>query len=376
MAPRFSWFFTIIVSCFAILSTTGFAQEKKWTHYGLRPLAMGNAYVAVADDYNALFYNPAGLARLKEWDGEFLNPSVEVSKKTMDFVQDAQDLASGSSSSTQATMDLIEKNAGESQHFAIGLTPHLIFKNFGFGIGLELLDATMQFHRYPSVQVDVGPRAIIPFSFAFNALEDRLSFGFSVKARVLGGIHHEFSIQDLDAFKKQDKSATGTSTGPKLEDYVEGGVGYGADVGLLFTPIKTMEPTIGVSLTDVGGTSYKKLDVGESSTSAPDPELPSLNVGISLKPLQAGRMYLLTSMDMHSINQPYSFSKKFNMGTELGLGDLFKIQAGLHQGYLSGGFQFDVGLINLRLISYAEEIGSIAGQVPDRRYAAQVKILF
>ena len=31
---------------------------------GIRPLGMGNAFVAVADDRNALHYNPAGLARI------------------------------------------------------------------------------------------------------------------------------------------------------------------------------------------------------------------------------------------------------------------------------------------------------------------------
>jgi len=33
---------------------------------GARPMAMGNAFVALADDCNALFWNPAGLADLKE----------------------------------------------------------------------------------------------------------------------------------------------------------------------------------------------------------------------------------------------------------------------------------------------------------------------
>ena len=53
---------------------------------------MGNAYVAVADDYNALFYNPAGLARLEEWDGEFLNPTLEIGKSTVDFINELLEL--------------------------------------------------------------------------------------------------------------------------------------------------------------------------------------------------------------------------------------------------------------------------------------------
>ena len=56
----------ILPFLFGIVSLEAFSVEHRWTQYGLRPLAMGNAYVAVADDYNALFYNPAGLARIKE----------------------------------------------------------------------------------------------------------------------------------------------------------------------------------------------------------------------------------------------------------------------------------------------------------------------
>ena len=52
------FFFGILIS-----TESSALQENKWTHFGTRPLAMGNA-VAVSDDF-ALFYNPAGLARLK-----------------------------------------------------------------------------------------------------------------------------------------------------------------------------------------------------------------------------------------------------------------------------------------------------------------------
>ena len=41
-------------------------QDKVWTEYGVRPLAMGNAFVAIADDENAFYYNAAGLAFQKK----------------------------------------------------------------------------------------------------------------------------------------------------------------------------------------------------------------------------------------------------------------------------------------------------------------------
>ncbi len=365
---RFSW---LLLLCFFCLASQSLASEKRWTHYGLRPLGMGNAFVAVADDYNALFYNPAGMARIKEWDGEFLNPFLAVSKNTKQFINDAMDLQDSTGDKTKNILNFIEGQSGKSQYVALGFTPHLIFKNFGFGIGAELISATASLHRYPSVELEVGPRLIIPVSFALNFLEDRLSVGMSLKARVRGGVNHEFSIQDIEALKNDDKN----KTGPKLEDYAEGGVGYGADFGILFTPVKAMEPTIGLSVTDVGGTTYKKLDVGGEAVSTPEMELPSVNVGVSLKPLQAGNSYVLTAVDFHSINQPISFSKKLNLGSEFGYGKIIKLQAGLHHGYMTAGLQFDVGLFNIRAVTYAEELGTVAGTVEDRRYALQLKLL-
>jgi hypothetical protein len=370
-----------------LIGTSGVAQagDARWTHYGIRPLAMGNAFVAVADDYNAIFYNPAGLARLKEWDGELLNPHVELSENTMKAIKDVQELISGSTGDTDSVLDFLDKNTGTTHHFALGLTPHLIFRNFGFGIGFEL-SSTMAVHREISTDLDFGPKIIMPFSFAMNFMQERLSVGTSVKFVARGGVDREFSIQDISAFSKSsNKEETTTTTpttadddSPKLEDYFEGGTGVGVDFGMLFTPIKTMSPTIGVSITDVGGTPYEKFDVSGEALGAPKARLPSVNTGISLMPWEKNNMFLRTSVDAHSINQPAHYSKKFNLGAEWGYGKIIKVQSGLHQGEFSGGFEFDVFLFSCRFVTYTEQLGTIAGQddkLRDRRYALQLKLL-
>ncbi len=43
------------------------APDPTGAAYGARPLAMGGAFVSVADDTNAVFINPAGLSGLKDW---------------------------------------------------------------------------------------------------------------------------------------------------------------------------------------------------------------------------------------------------------------------------------------------------------------------
>jgi hypothetical protein len=346
---------------------TGEAAQR-WTHYGLRPLGMGNAFVAVSDDFNALFYNPAGLARLKEWDGELLNLGFTVSSNVQNIIKESQTAFKNADDSSKAALDLIENRMGENTALVIDWTPHLVFQNFGVGVGWSLISGDVSFHRYPSVDLDVASRVIVPISFAKNFLEDRLSVGVTLKARAMAGLDHEFSIEDINKFQSEGND--------DLSDFIQSGTGYGADIGLLFTPIKPMEPTLGISITDIGGTSYEKFKLDkEKNVGTPDQQPMSINVGVSAKPWSKNRMHLLTAVDMHSINQPISFSKKLNLGSELALGSILKIQAGLHQGYFTGGVQFDVGLLNLRMVSYSEELGTVAGTTESRRYAVQLKLL-
>lgn len=357
-----------------LLAGQSMASELKWTHYGLRPLAMGNAYVAVADDYNALFYNPAGLARLDSWSMEIFNPRFGVSATTLQTINDFTKLASSNSSGVDATLSVFETMTGKPQWINLGATPHLIFPGFGLGIGLDI-GGSMVIHRSTiSADFDAGANAIIPIAFAKNFLEDRLSIGASIKGVYKQGVEREFSLADINAFSKSEKS----SSGNQLKDYFVGGTGFGVDMGLLFTPVKIGEPTFGLSVTDIGGTPFKASSMGDLKFGAPKPREPSVNTGISFKPIKTGSYYVLTSMDVHAVNQPIHFSKKVNFGAEWGLSKVLKVQAGLHQGSLSGGFQMDLWLLVLRFVTYTEELGSVAGEskaTSDRRYMAQFKLI-
>ena len=63
---------SIIIICLTITSQTSAAYIKPTTDpveigIGARPIGMGKAFVALADDVNAVYINPAGLAGLKTW---------------------------------------------------------------------------------------------------------------------------------------------------------------------------------------------------------------------------------------------------------------------------------------------------------------------
>ncbi|MEZ4740994.1 MAG: hypothetical protein R3B45_00860 [Bdellovibrionota bacterium] len=366
---RLSLIFVVFLTSFLIRPNVGTAEELRWTQYGLRPLGMGNAFVSVADDYNALFYNPAGLARLKEWDGEFLNPTIEVADTTISFVNDLMELGS-ESKNTVEVLELLQSHTGETHHLSMYLTPHLIFKNFGFALGLEL-ETTLVAHSDIDIEFKFGPRIIAPISYAQNFLNDKLSVGGTVKFLARAGIDHSFNIDTISMLTKGDGEDS-------ISELVEGGYAVGFDGGILFTPIKTMEPTLGISVADIGGSVYEKADVQGTAIGAPKTRLPSVNTGISFKPIQTNSMYVLVASDAHAINQPVHYSQKYNLGLEWGYGKIIKIQTGLKAGYLTGGFQFDVGLLNLRFATYTVDHAPVVGThdaLTERRFLVQIKLL-
>lgn len=348
-------------------SLKALSREHRWTHFGLRPLAMGNAWVAVADDYNALFYNPAGLARIKSWDGEFFNPALEVSKKTLDIMKEVQSAGGSLFADTSDALQFLKDHAGETHHLAFYLTPHFIMPGFGFGIGLDT-GFSLVSHNTINIDIIGGVTATIPFAVAKNFLEDRLSLGASLKMMLQTGVDHSFTLQDLTLLSEENG----------LKDLLIAGRGVGFDAGFLFTPIRPMEPTLGVSVMDIGGTHFVKMGSLNDQGQTPSVRRPSVNTGVSLKPVQIGSMYVLTSLDAHFLNQPVHFSHKLNLGLEFGYSDLLKIQMGLKEGYGTAGIQIDAGLLNLRLATYAVDHAPLVGsheKLVERRFAFQIKLL-
>ena len=110
----------------------------------------------------------------------------------------------------------------------------------------------------------------------------------------------------------------------------------------------------------------------------PPTRLPSVNTGLSVKPFETNNMYFLVALDAHSIKQPYTYAAKVNLGTEFGLWDLLKLQAGLMAGQPSAGVQLDLALIRIRFATYAVDNGPVLGlhnRFVDRRFALQLKII-
>ena len=66
--------------------------------------------------------------------------------------------------------------------------------------------------------------------------------------------------------------------------------------------------------------------------------------------------------------------KRLHFGLEARLPTVLSLRCGLYQGYGSFGGSLDLGILQVDYASYAEEIGSYAGQRSDRRHALQASL--
>ncbi|MBT8341441.1 MAG: hypothetical protein HKP58_20380, partial [Desulfatitalea sp.] len=134
------------------------SQARPYTSFfrGVRPLGMGGAFTAVADDENALFYNPAGLSSISMLNVGIFNPLVEVSGDSIDLIGDLGDT---DMDNVGEVTDLLRKYVGKHQHVRAALFPHVGFRlaNVGAMVGGLVqaeVDADIRNPVYPEAYLD------------------------------------------------------------------------------------------------------------------------------------------------------------------------------------------------------------------------------
>ena len=122
-----------------------FGQQYDQLFIGTRPLSMGGAFIAVADDANTISWNPAGLPGLRRT--EFTTTYADlyamgITQSYMGFVRPFSDrVALGFDWSNIGFDDKELLYAENKMNLAIGVQPH---RKFSFGITLKYLMRDMQ----------------------------------------------------------------------------------------------------------------------------------------------------------------------------------------------------------------------------------------
>ena len=342
---------------------TAGGEELTIFYKGIRPLGMGGAFTAVADDENALFYNPAGLNGIEGFGGAgILNPYFESGNNTLDFILDVSDIADAEDDTEAAALaaDILEKYLGEHLHLRTGVFPNFTMHNFGFGIlGQAVFDGEV--HNPLGVNtLDVTGgydiALVVSGAYGFEIGEGSLAIGATGKAVHRQVLEERYTTREL---VEED--------GIDLREDLEKGTGIGIDLGAIYSPPVFLNPAFGLTVQNLGDTSLG--DAGKLKQ--------QVNLGAALQPRIAfgNVLFALDIIDItRNLGADDDFAKRLNLGVEYRLPLILSVRSGFHQGYWGGGLTLDFDLLRLEYAYYVEEVGAFAGQRPDHRHMIQLTL--
>lgn len=350
----------IVLTGFIFITSTAYAAEISSFYRGIRPLGMGNAFTAIADDENSIYYNPAGLNNIEGFGSMgIINPAVEASDSFEDFVDDYNDVEDDD---VAAATQLIRDYMGVHQHARASLMPHYARHNFGVAV-LAQGTVDMEFRNpiNPNIQAKIIKDIVPTISGAYSFFGDKLKAGATAKFIQREGLVEEYSAVEIasEDFDPED-------------DLVEES-GVGVDIGLIYELplLEIFNPTVGLAIQNLGD-----VDLGDAGE-----ELQKVNIGFGLN---FGLNYkdselveVLAALDYVDITNDASedddMAKRLHMGVELKF-PILSVRAGLNQGYGTYGATINWKLLKLEYAAYIEEIGAYAGQRTDERQMIQLSI--
>ncbi|MEY4066233.1 MAG: hypothetical protein RIR26_2441 [Pseudomonadota bacterium] len=332
------------------------------------PASLGGAFTAVADDQNALYFNPAGLGFIDSTFAALLDTEVlgSLGSGGLSDLVDDFDAVSEAAAKVASEKDVSSQvdniaSLGElvsSRTASLGFRAQSYFVrkrwglalNFGMQTGLgihaKLLPEVADLGLYGDLDVRAG--------YAHPLFDGKVSVGAApyYRLRSQGG-RANFSLSE------------GLNPKESLKNLVGVGQGFGLDLGVMLRPVTAMSPTFGLAILNVGDTrlraaakslfSNTSFVSGSELVGAPDPIKQIVNAGFSIAPVD-GPAFVRVSGELRGVNRPTPAALKPAASVEGGFRSMF-IRTTASAGWGNGGWSAGLelrALFKLRLASYIE----------------------
>jgi hypothetical protein len=357
----------VAVSSTFLINTDSFADGLSYEPRLYRSahfLGRGDTGIAVADEEDAIFYNPAGLALGKGIYKKtvLLSPQVELSEAT-------RDLARRLGAENANAVETVQNNIGKPNHFGLQNFTGLVLRRAALGAivsnNIDLLAyKSAEYGGMEVVEANVDQNIGATFSLADTFFMPKLMMGITAKYLARG--RGSMTVISVEADKVTDELSN-------TADFIGMGEGGGLDFGLMYQGGGRTNPSFGLTINDIGDT---KITPTEETNLDLDLKQ-QINIGGSIEPgTKFSKLKLL--MDYRDIagtviKNPY---KRFHMGGELSVLNMIGIMGGINQGYPTAGLYFDFYILRLDLGYYTQEMGKRIGTRPDTRYFVRLEAGF
>lgn len=333
---------------------------------GVRETGMGNSFIALADDANALWYNPAGLARVKKGSLHLLDINAGWdSQDTLTRLKNA--LFYGDSA------NLIRP---DTQLTRVGTFPKIIFPYFGFGV-FEQVQTYTDIGNLTRPTVDIFTYNDLGVMVGFGIpMGDYLSIGLSGRLFQRAGIDASLTPEALiAAVSASDPTQFNAKAFEFLRTLLRTGYALGMNVGVLARiPLRVNSPkwTVAATAEDFGTTTFRGLT---SEVLAPVPIITTYTVGTALQYTLNKQSVFNLSLDLRNLYElDVPYFKTVHFGAEY-RHRFFGLRGGISQGAITygGSLEFPPHT-RLHFSSYAVELGENLMERQQRYYMVQLTI--
>lgn len=388
----------IVLSLLMGVTGVAFSYEVPEPFHLVRPNSIGGAFTAIANDENAIWTNPAGIARIRKARSRkkvhlvsFPNLILGANTQSQSFIQGV------ASKGNQDNVESLSANFSPEKPLwsSISAFPLIMFE---FGSSPSSLGAfTHTSLKATGSSTDssvVNTEAISDvggvFTMAYTNRTNRFNMGLSFRYTARHAFEEAISVStlaDTTALQNEFKENSNTTSA------------FAIDAGMLFTLSDFWFPTIGIAVMDlplsckseylnpfsqkrekVCGTVFKGDIANKDALSIMDPT--NLKVGFSITPRLSRKLALRIALDMHHIHtnsgadnyglKNIPLLKQLHAGVELVTGNPLLpaplyIAMGINQGFYTMGWGFKVGGLSIDFSTFGRDISSSVKPVEDRR---------
>jgi len=387
-----------------------FAQELPEHFHPVRPNAMGGAFTAIANDENALWTNPAGVARIRKARSrqalhlvKIPNMVLGANTKSQAFIRGVAG-KKGNESNVNQIADKADELGEKPFWSVIGIAPLIMFDMADLPSTVSIYSNTTLKSVVDSDDRNIARTEAISdvgglYNITFTSMANQFNFGINFRYLSRYAFEDNIPIEDLaNPSVLQARIKSGSNRTKALA----------VDAGIMYTFSDFWFPTFGLSILNlptacqkdylnpfskqrerVCGTRFSGNIDNVDALSNLDPT--NIRLGFAITPRIGRKLAARIALDIHHLgftsgSNHYGLTdvpiqKLIHAGAEFFIGNPltpspFSYSVGLSQGYYTMGVSLRLAYLSLDFATFGRDISTDDKPVEDRRVMGGLSIDF